>query len=121
MADREEAAPTCAAPTCLSHEVPEPLTGPPHTRKNSQYPVIGGLWRFFSWWLVFFGIYASSSVCPFCGQPGCPVGVAAAGIIGGFFAAVWIYGKAWLSRLKGLIGRLVSRSDRHGTGPDGRL
>jgi len=120
MADREEAAPTCADPTCLSHEVLEQLPGPPRTRKISQYPVIRGLWRFFSWWLVFFGIYASSSVCPFCGQPGCPVGVAAAGIMGGFFATIWIYGRAWLSRLKELFGRLRGRSDHQVTGPNGR-
>lgn len=118
MADREEAAPICADPTCLSHEVPEHLTGPPRTRKISQYPVIGGLWRFFSWGLVFSGIYASSSVCPFCGQPGCPVGVAAAGIMGGFFAAIWVYGKACLDRVKELCGRLGRRSDQHVTGPD---
>lgn len=120
MTDREESAPACAAPTCLSHEVPEPLTGAPRPWKISQYPVIGGLWRFFCYWLVFFGIYASSTVCPFCGQPGCPVGVASAGIMGGFFATIWIYGKAWLVRLKGLIGRLASRSDRQVAGPEGR-
>lgn len=121
MADREESAPTCPAPTYLRDEVPEQLPGQPRTRKIYQNPVIGGLLRFFSWWLVFFGIYASSSVCPFCGQAGCPVGVGAAGIMGGFFAAIWIYGKAWLDRLKELIGRLGSRSDRQVTGPDGRL
>jgi hypothetical protein len=119
MADREEAAPMCADPTCLSHEVPEHLTGAPRPRKISRYPVIGGLLRFFSWWLVFFGIYASSAApCPFCGQPGCPVGVAAAGIMGGFFATIWIYGKAWLDRFRELFGRLGSRSDHHVTGPD---
>ena len=120
MADREESAPGCTDPTCLRDEVPEQLPGQPRTRKIYQNPVIGGLLRFFSWWLVFFGIYASSSVCPFCGQPGCPVGVAAAGIMGGFFAAIWIYGKAWLDRFKELFGRLGSRSDRQVSGPDGR-
>jgi hypothetical protein len=49
------------------------------------------------------------------------VGVGAAGIMGGFFAAIWIYGKAWLDRLKELSGRLGSRSDRQVTGADGRL
>jgi hypothetical protein len=121
MADREESAHTCTDPTCLRDEVPEHLPGQPPTRKIYQNPVIGGLLRFFSWWLVFFGIYASSSVCPFCGQPGCPVGVAAAGIVGGFFAAIWTYGKAWLARLKELFGGLRSRSDHHLTRPDGGL
>jgi len=90
----------------------------PRTWKINRYPLIGGLLRFFSWWLVFFGIYASSSICPFCGTPGCPVGAGAAGIMGGFFAALWTYGRAWLDRLKELIGRLGNRSDRHVTGPD---
>ena len=59
MTAREESAHTCTDPTCLRDEVPEQLPGPPRTRKIYQYPVIGGLLRFFSWWLVFSGIYAS--------------------------------------------------------------
>ncbi|MGD0216460.1 MAG: hypothetical protein ABSC45_02965 [Desulfobaccales bacterium] len=122
MADRQEEAPAGAGPTGLKHEYPEPPPGQPRPRKIYRYPVIGGLLRFGSWWLVFFGIYASSAApCPFCGQPGCPVGVAAAGIMGGFFAAIWTYGKAWSARLKELFRRLSSRSDRHVTGPDRRL
>jgi hypothetical protein len=118
MSDRKEAAPAGAGPNYLKDEVPGQPPGPPRTRKIYQYPVIGGLLRFGSWWLVFFGIYASSAApCPFCGQPGCPVGVAAAGIAGGFFAAIWTYGKAWLDRFKGLIRRLGGRSDGHVAGP----
>ena len=119
MAGQKESANTCTDPDCLYDEAPEYPQGPPRTWKIYQYPVIGGLLRFFSWWLVFFGIYASSSVCPFCGTPGCPVGVGAAGIMGGFFAALWTYGRAWLDRLKALIGRFGRfRRGRHVTGPD---
>lgn len=46
----------------------------------------GRLFRFFGWWFGFTGLYAAFSVCPFCGQQGCPVGLATSGTIGGFFA-----------------------------------
>ena len=59
-----------------------------------KYPIIGVLLRFFRWWLVFSGIYAMSSVCPFCGQFGCPVGGGAAGLVGGLFAVLVQQGKA---------------------------
>ncbi len=119
MADRPESPSADAAPTCLNHQVAEQQPGPPRPGKLYQYPVIGRLWRFFSWWLVFFGIYASSAApCPFCGQAGCPVGVAAAGIVGGFCAALWTYGKAWLERFKELSRRLGSKGGLHVTGPE---
>ncbi len=56
--------------------------------------------HFFVWWLAFFGLYSSSSICPFCGQPGCPVGVGSAGFIGGFFALIIQYGQTLISFLK---------------------
>ena len=65
----------------------------PATGKFYKYPVLGRLFRLFIWWLTFMGIYASSSVCPFCGQVGCPVGMAGAGLVGGFFALVIGQGK----------------------------
>ena len=37
-------------------------------------------------WLAFFGIFAGTTVCPFCGQPGCPAGAGSAALAGGFFA-----------------------------------
>ncbi len=45
--------------------VSEHLTAPGKIRRLSQLPVVQSLWRFTTWWLVFFGIYASSSVCVF--------------------------------------------------------
>lgn len=47
---------------------------------------LGQLFRFFGWWLGFTGLYAMFTVCPFCGQQGCPVGAGGAGVVGGFFA-----------------------------------
>ncbi len=46
-------------------KISESHSGTAKIRRFSQLPVVGGLWRFTTWWLVFFGIYASSSVCVF--------------------------------------------------------
>lgn len=43
------------------------------------------------WWLGFMGLYSSSAVCPFCGQTGCPVGFASAGIFGAIFSFIAVY------------------------------
>ena len=120
MAGQKELAHMFTDQVCRHGEAPGDWQEPPRKGSFSQYPVIGGLCRFFIWWLVFFGIYASSSVCVFCGTPGCPVGAGAAGIMGAFFAAMWTYGRALLDRLKEFIGRFgrFRRRDRHVTGPD---
>jgi hypothetical protein len=46
----------------------------------------GHLFRFFGWWFGFTGLYSMFAVCPFCGQQGCPVGLASAGTVGAFLA-----------------------------------
>jgi hypothetical protein len=74
------------------HSQPLPLG-----HKFSKYPIIGRLCRYFTWWLIFTGIYASSSVCPFCGQPGCPVGGVSAGVVGGLFTLVLVKGRLFLN------------------------
>jgi hypothetical protein len=53
---------------------------------NTKLSPFGKLFRFIGMWFGFAGLYAAFSVCPFCGQPGCPVGLASAGAIGAFFA-----------------------------------
>jgi hypothetical protein len=59
--------------------------------------------KFFVWWLIFSGIYAGSSVCPFCGRMGCPVGGASAGLVGGFFAVLLLAGKRLWAYCKNLL------------------
>jgi hypothetical protein len=78
---------------------PTPAEVPTGIKRLYQYPLIGRLVRFFTWWLIFSGIYASSSFCPFCGQAGCPVGAASAGLVGGLFALVIGQGKVILARI----------------------
>jgi hypothetical protein len=53
--------------------------------KNRLSP-FGHLFRLAGWWFGFTGLYAAFAVCPFCGRPGCPVGMASASTIGAFFA-----------------------------------
>jgi hypothetical protein len=63
------------------HKKPvEPPTG------NARLSPFGYLFRFIGWWFGFAGLYAMFSVCPFCGQQGCPVGVASAGGVGAFLS-----------------------------------
>jgi len=57
-----------------------------HREAHQRHSVFSRVLRFFAWWFAFIGLYSSSSVCPFCGQQGCPVGAGAAGFLGGFFA-----------------------------------
>ena len=66
-------------------------------------PIIGRLLKSLTWWLIFTGIYASSSVCPFCGRAGCAVGGISAGVVGAVFALVMARGKAFLNQLTGLL------------------
>ena len=72
---------------------------PPGCKRFYRYPFIGRFLKFLTWWLIFSGIYASSSVCPFCGQLGCPVGGASAGMVGGLFALVIGKGKVIIEQV----------------------
>nr|WP_321404652.1 hypothetical protein [uncultured Desulfobacter sp.] len=54
--------------------------------KPAKLSPFGRLFRLFASWLGFTGLYAAFSVCPFCGQQGCPVGMASAGTVGAFLA-----------------------------------
>lgn len=83
----------------LMHPGATPPEIPSGMKRLYQYPVIGRLLKFLTWWLIFSGIYASSSACPFCGQSGCPVGGASAGIVGGLFALVIGKGKVIIEQV----------------------
>ena len=54
--------------------------------KNRKLSPFGHVFRLIASWFGFTGLYAMFSVCPFCGQQGCPVGMASAGTVGAFFA-----------------------------------
>jgi len=57
----------------------------PQQSKRRMSP-FGHFFRFLGWWFGFTGLYSMFSTCPFCGQHGCPVGLASAGTMGAFFA-----------------------------------
>ena len=54
--------------------------------KKSKIPFFGHLLELFGWWFGFTNLYALFSVCPFCGQQGCPAGMATTGILGALSA-----------------------------------
>jgi hypothetical protein len=56
------------------------------TIKKVKLSPFGQLFRFIGWWFGFTVLYAMFSVCPFCGQQGCPVGLASAGTVGAFLS-----------------------------------
>jgi hypothetical protein len=92
---------TGAHPDCCGHEaaggvsaVGNPAGASPAEPQPEAAPCLGPLKRWLLWFLAFFGIYASSSVCPFCGALGCPVGIGGAAVVAAVFAGLWQYGKS---------------------------
>ena len=48
----------------------------------------GPITRFLGWWASVFALVGPFSICPFCGQPGCGMGAATAGVLGAFVATL---------------------------------
>ena len=55
-------------------------------KENLRLSPFGHVFRLLASWFGFTGLYAMFAVCPFCGQQGCPIGIASAGTVGAFFA-----------------------------------
>jgi hypothetical protein len=70
---------------CCGHE-PESGEKPHSEHGVRKLSPLGRLFRFFGWWFGFTGLYSAFTVCPFCGQQGCPVGLVSAGTVGAFLA-----------------------------------
>lgn len=66
----------------------------------SSHPLLSRFMRFFGWWFIFAGALSAFSVCPVCGQIGCPIGVGTTGILAGFFALVKQNGKEYFKSIK---------------------
>lgn len=74
--------------------------------------------RFAAWWFSLFALLGPLSVCPVCGQSGCPGGAASAGILGGIMAA-FISGLRWVRDLARWHGRSKKDCARMETGVGG--
>ena len=75
------------------------------THENHRLSPLGYLFRFIGWWFGCAGLYAAFSVCPFCGQQGCPVGFVSAGSVGAFMVLCVQDWKTFFSFLKGKMKR----------------
>jgi hypothetical protein len=101
---------TCVHPECCSREAAATEAAcdsaaktRPDPPQNQGAALWSSLKRSVLWFLAFFGIYASSSICPFCGTPGCPVGAGGAALVGGVFACLWQYGKSAWEKARGFM------------------
>jgi len=102
----------CGHPDCCPQEAAAPESvHPPSSQavlnraEEGKVAVSGGFKRWLLWFVTFFGIYASSSMCPFCGTPGCPVGAGSALVMGGAFATLWQYGRSVWEIFKRMVAR----------------
>lgn len=84
------------------------------TRKqNRKLSPFGHIFRLIAYWLGFTGLYAAFSVCPFCGQQGCPMGMASAGTVGAFFALCCQDWKRFFAFLRHKLTRQAARLPLH--------
>ncbi len=67
-----------------------------------------GLVRFAGWWSLFAGALALNSVCPVCGNAGCPTGIGSFGIIAAVLAFFKQYGWKGLQAFTALLRRRLT-------------
>lgn len=107
---------TCESIACEACCTEKEENMPGDKIKDTQIRPLGHLLRFFGWWFAFIGLYSVSSVCPFCGQAGCPVGAGSAGVVGAFMAVLvqmrnWkIFAKTIKDRFKSVAMRYTRHS-----------
>jgi hypothetical protein len=65
---------------------------------------------FKQWFLVSAGYFMSSSTCPFCGKPGCPVGLGVGVGVGGFGVLCTTFIQRLYTRLKNRNGLQRSKN-----------
>ena len=68
-------------------------------------PIVARLYRLGGWWMIFAGSLALFSVCPVCGQAGCPVGIGVFGVLSGLLAFLKVF-------MKDMTGFLFRRRNR---------
>jgi hypothetical protein len=68
--------------------------------------LLAGLLRFFGLWAGISGAYAMmGGTCPCCGNPGCPVGLGVAAILGALGSLIINYGRRWFTAVRSHMWR----------------
>ena len=89
--------------------------------------LFGKVAKFLVLWAGVFYMAGGAGVCPFCGQPGCPTGVATAGFLGGLVASIfflprWIRSKFHYGETnKNCIDQHESAGECDASTPDGNI
>ncbi len=76
---------------------------------SKNYPIRSRVYKFFGWWFIFAGAITVFSVCPICGQTGCPVGVGTTGIIAGLLSLIKTGGKNHIRLLFRLFNKIIKK------------
>ena len=84
-------------------------------KENLRLSPFGHLFRLLVSWFGFTGLYAMLAVCPFCGQQGCPVGIASASTVGAFFALCFQDWKRLFAYIKQKLSKKSYNKSLHGT------
>ena len=74
-----------------------------------KYPFLSKFTKLFGWWVIFAGSFSLFSICPVCGQVGCPVGVGITGILAGVLAVLKLYLKDFWISLISFTTRIFSK------------
>jgi len=84
-----------------------PAAAPTVVPRGRAARLLVGLLRFFGLWAGISGAYATmgGGACPCCGNPGCPVGIGGAGIVGALGSLLINYGRRGLAAVRNRIRR----------------
>ena len=75
----------------------------------NKHPFLSKFTKLFGWWVIFAGSFSLFSICPVCGQVGCPVGVGITGILAGVLAVLKLYLKDFWISLINFTTRIFSK------------
>ncbi|MEO0086257.1 MAG: hypothetical protein ABIK37_06455 [candidate division WOR-3 bacterium] len=79
-----------------------PADAPSVVPRGRAARVLANLLRFAGLWAGISGVYAAvgGGACPCCGNPGCPVGIGLAGIVGAIGSLIINHGRRWLDVIR---------------------
>ncbi|MEO0086131.1 MAG: hypothetical protein ABIK37_05815 [candidate division WOR-3 bacterium] len=85
----------------------KPAASPSVVPRGRAARVLANLLRFIGLWAGISAAYAAmgGGACPCCGNPGCPVGIGVAGIVGALGSLIINYGRRWFATIRTRLGR----------------